>query len=87
MRDLNDRSGMLALWRRIEELLLSARSQIEVDVAKTSPPIDLRQFVEWVDHNEFGLAYEELVAVCALLHVEPPHDLIVAGQLMDKSKE
>lgn len=85
MRELQDRSAMLAHWKRLEELLLSARSQIEVAVKSASPPVDLSLFTEFIDHNEFGLAYEELVGVCSLLRVELPPDLMEVGRMMNRA--
>lgn len=79
------RDELIAHWNRVETLLLSARAQLEDVLVSAEPAVDTTLFQEFIDHNELGLAYEELVGVCRLLSYEPPHDLLEVGRMMGRN--
>lgn len=47
------KEGLLERWNEIRMTLLEARTFLPDDV-------DCKQFGEWLDHNEFRLAWDEL---------------------------
>ncbi|MBS1562184.1 MAG: hypothetical protein JSS89_11305 [Bacteroidetes bacterium] len=78
------RHDLIPHFKRLEVLLLSARSKLEIVILRISSSLDLELIDEFIDVGEYGLAYEGLVEVFSDLHVELPHELIVAGQLMKR---
>lgn len=48
-------------WKRTKEFLLKAKSFISINLLDEDDVKTLEYFDEFLDHNELGLAYEQLI--------------------------
>jgi len=70
----DDREPLLRRWGAIAEVLATARREL----ARTHPEHDLKMFGTYLEHNELGLAYEELARLVEVPPVDPLAALLLA---------